>query len=75
MIRLYHAHRRQGGRNPLGIGVVPAGAMFYLQADCWWRDRYRGKPVCQDPWIVEGFLKGTLAAARRNPLTGRWEDI
>src|SRR5271165_5082120 len=75
MIRLYHVHRRQGGRNPLGIGVIPAGAMFYLQPDWWWRDRYRGKPACRDPWIVEGFLNGTVAAARRNPLTGRWEDI
>jgi len=75
MIRLYHAHRRQGGHNPLGIGVIPAGAIFYLQPESWWRDRYRGQPRCRDPWIVEAFLNGTLAAARCNPLTGRWEDI
>ncbi|HME24139.1 MAG TPA: hypothetical protein VKI44_22870 [Acetobacteraceae bacterium] len=41
MIREYHAQRRQGGHNPLGIGVIPAGAIFYLQPDWWWRDRYR----------------------------------
>ena len=75
MIRQYYADRRRGGHNPRGIGVIPAGAMFYLQPDWWWRDRYRGKPRCRDPWIVEGFLNGRLAAARRNPLTGRWEDI
>jgi hypothetical protein len=75
MIRQYHGQRRQGGHSPLGIGVMPAGAIFYLQSDCWWRDCYRGKPACRNPWIVEGFLNGTLAAARRNPLTGRCEDI
>src|SRR5271165_3580208 len=75
MIRPHHAHRRQGGHNPRGIGVIPAGAIFYLQPESWWRDRYRGQPRCRDPWIVEAFLNGTLAAARCNPLTGRWEDI
>ena len=75
MMREYHAHRRQGGHNPLGVGVIPAGAIFYLQDDHWWRDRYRGRPSCREPWIVEAFLNGTLAAARRNPVTGRWEDI
>jgi hypothetical protein len=75
MIRQYYAQRRRGGDNPLGVGVIPAGAIFYLQPDCWWRDRYRGKPVCRDPIIVEAFLNGTVAAARRNPDTGRWEDL
>ena len=75
MIRQYHAQRRQGGTNPLGVGVIAAGAIFYLQNDGWWRDRYRGKPVCRNPWIVTAFLNGTLAAARRNLDTGRWEDV
>ena len=74
MIRPHHAHRRQGGHNPRGIGVIPAGAIFHLQPDWWWRDRYRGQPRCRDPWIVEAFLNGTLAAARCNPVTGRCED-
>lgn len=75
MIRQYHAQHRQGGKNPLGIGIIPAGAIFYLQPDWWWRDRYRGKPSCREPWIVEAFLNGTLAAVRRNYETGLWKDI
>ena len=75
MLRQYHASRRQGGHNPLGMGVIPAGAIFYLQDDGWWRDRFRGAPLCREPWIVESFLNGTLSAARRNAETGRWEDL
>lgn len=75
MIRQYYAQRRRGGDNPLGVGIIPAGAIFYLQPDWWWRDRYRGKPICRNPVIVEAFLNGTVAAARRNPDTGRWEDV
>ena len=63
-----------GGYNPLRVGVVPAGAIFYLQSEGWWRDRYRGAPICRAPWIVEAFLNGTMGAARRNPETGLWED-
>jgi hypothetical protein len=75
MIRQYYAQRRQGGNNPLGVGIIPAGAIFYLQDDGWWRDRYRGKPISRNPWIVEAFLNDTLAAARRNRNTGQWEDV
>jgi len=75
MIGQCHAQRHQGGHNRLGVGVIAAGAVFYLQDDDWWRDRYRGAPICRNPWIVEAFLNGKLAAARRNPLTGHWEDI
>ena len=75
MIRQYFAHRRRGGCNPLGVGVIPVGAIFYIQDDGWWRDRYRGAPICRDPWIVEAFLNGTLAAAHRNADNGRWEDV
>ena len=66
MIRQYFAYRRRGGCNPLGVGVIPVGAIFYIQDEGWWRDRYRGAPICRDPWIVEAFLNGTLAAARPN---------
>lgn len=74
MIRQYHALRRCGGDNPLGVGVIAAGAIFYIQEDGWWRDRYRGAPLCRDPWMVVAFLNGTMAAARRNR-TGKWEDV
>ena len=74
MIRQYYAQRCQGGCNLLRVGVIPAGAIFYLQSDSWWRDRYRGRAVCRDPWIVEAFLNGTIAASRRNADTGFWED-
>ena len=77
MIRQYFAHRRRGrgGCNPLGVGVIPVGAIFYIQNEGWWRDRYRGAPICRNPWMVEAFLNGTLAAARRNAETGMWQDL
>jgi len=75
LIRQYRAQRRQGGNNPLGVGVVATGTIVYLQDDLWWRDRYRGSPVCRNPWIVTAFLNGTVAAARRNRDTGLWEDV
>lgn len=74
MNRQYGAQRWQGGSNPLRVGTIPAGAVFYLQDDGWWRDRYRGAPTCRNPWIVEGFLNGQLHASRRNQDTGRWES-
>ena len=75
MIRQYFAQHRRGGPNPLGLGVVPVGAIFFIQDEGWWRDRYRGAPVCRTPWIVEAFLNGIIGAARRNRDTGRWEDV
>lgn len=30
--------------------------------------------MCRAPWVVEGFLNGTIGAARRNRDTGLWED-
>ena len=75
MIRQYFAYCRRGGYNPLGVGVIPVGAIFYIQDEGWWRDRYRGAPICCNPWIVEAFLNGTLAAARRDPKTGMWQDL
>jgi hypothetical protein len=75
MFRQYFAQTCRGGFNPLRVGVIPSGAIFYLQDDRWWRDRYRGAPICRAPWIVEAFLNGTLAAARRDPASRRWVDI
>jgi hypothetical protein len=75
MIRQYYAQRCRGGPNPLRVGVIPAGAIFNIQDDGWWRDRYRGRPVCREPWLVEAFLNGTVGAGRRNAETGRWEDV
>ena len=75
MIRQYYAQRCRGGCNPLRVGVIPAGAIFYIQDDGWWRDRYRGRPVCREPWIVEAFLNGTVGAGRRNAETGLWKDV
>jgi hypothetical protein len=75
MIRQYYAQRCRGGYNPLRLGVIPCGAIFYIQSDCWWRDRYRGRPICREPWIVEAFLNGTIGAGRRNSDTGFWESV
>jgi hypothetical protein len=75
VIRQYGAQRRRGGDNPLGVGVVAAGTIVYLQDDGWWRDRYRGRPVCRNPWMVTAFLNGTVAAGRRKRDTGLWEDV
>ena len=74
MIRQYFAQCCRGGDNPLRVGVIPIGAIFYIQDDGWWRDRYRGKPVCRNPWIVETFLNGIMGASRRNRETGLWES-
>ena len=30
MIRQYHAQRRRGGHNPLGVGVIAVGSIFYV---------------------------------------------
>lgn len=75
MIRQYGAQRSMGGHNPLRVGVIPTGAIFYLQDDDWWRTGDRRKPVCREPWIVEGFFNGTMGAARRNRDTGAWESV
>ena len=74
MIRQYFAQRRQGGENPLGVGVIATGTIYYLQDDGYFRDRYGGRAICRNPWMVEAFLNGTVAAARCDAVTGRWED-
>lgn len=74
MLRQYYAQRRRGGSNPLGVGVIGAGAVYYLQDKDFVSpppDRYA---TFRTPWIVEGFLNGTVGASRRNRDTGRWES-
>ena len=74
MLRQYYAQRARGGHNPLRVGVIPVGAIFYLQNESWWRDRFRGPGVCREPWIIDAFLNGTTGASRRNRDTGLWES-
>jgi hypothetical protein len=74
MIRQYKAHRRRGGYNPLGVGVIAVGSIYYLQDHGFFHDRFGGRTVRRNPWIVEAFLNGTFAAARRNRETGHSED-
>ncbi len=61
--------------NPLRVGVIAVGSIYYLQDQAFFHDRYGGRAVCRTPWIVEAFLNGTMGAARRNRDTGRWEDV
>jgi hypothetical protein len=74
MIRQYKAQRRRGGYNPLGVGVISVGSIYYLQDRGFFHDRFGGRAICRNPWIVEAFLNGTFHAARRNRETGCWED-
>jgi len=74
MIRQYKAQRRRGGYNPLGVGVISVGSIYYLQDRDFFHDRFGGRAVCRNPWIVEAFLNGTFHAARRNQETGFWLD-
>ena len=74
MMRQYGGCRRRCGANPLGVGVIAVGSVYYLQNSRWFGDRYRGPPVCRVPWQVEAFTNGLLHAVRRDPETGRWRD-
>jgi hypothetical protein len=75
MFRQYFAHRFCGRDNPLRVGTIAAGAIYYIQPDSWWRDRFRGRPDCREPWMVEAFFNGTLAAACRDQVTGNWRSL
>ena len=75
MIRQYFAHRRRGGDNPLGVGVIAVGSIYYLQESAFFRDRFGGRATCRTPWVVEAFLNGQCHAARRDPATGRWASV
>jgi len=74
MLRQYGAQRCRGGDNPLRVGVVAVGSLFYLQDEDFFRDRYGGRAVCRDPVQVLGFENGLLHAARRDPETGLWRS-
>ncbi len=75
MLRQYFAQRCRGGDNPLRIGTIASGAIYYIQPDHWWRDRYRGAPTCREPWMVEAFFNGTVEAAYRDPETREWRSL
>ena len=75
MIRQYGAQRRRRGANPLGVGVIATGSIYYLQDRAFFDSRFGGRAVCRDPWIVEGFLNGVVGAGRRNRDTGFWENV
>ncbi len=74
MVRQYRAQRYRGGNNPLRVGVVAVGSVFYLQDERFFRDRYGGRAVCRDPVQLLAFENGLLHAARRDPDTGCWKD-
>jgi len=74
MMRQYGAQRSRGGDNPLRVGVVAVGSVFYLQDERFFRDRYGGRAVCRNPWQLTAFLNGVMHAARRDPGTGCWKD-
>ena len=74
MFRQYFAQRCQGGTNPLRVGVIAIGSIFYLQDEGFLGNRHGGQAVCRTPWIVESFLNGQCHASRRDPATGHWLD-
>ena len=75
MLRHYFAQRCRGGDNPLRIGTIAIGSIYYIQPDHWWRERFRGKAECREPWMVEAFFNGTIEAARRDPETREWRSL
>ena len=75
MLRQYFAQRCRGGDNPLRIGTIAIGAIYYIQPDHWRRERYRGAPTCREPWMVDAFFNGTVEAAYRDPETREWRSL
>jgi hypothetical protein len=75
MLRQYFASPYQGGDNPLRVGTIAVGTIFYLQDDRFFRHQILSSRNSRSAWIVEAFLNGVVCAARRNTLTGRWEDL
>ena len=74
MMRAYGASRCRPGHNPLRVGVIAVGSVFYLQDQGYFRSRHGEAPVCKVPWMVEAFLNGQMHANRRDPDTGRWRS-
>ena len=54
MIRQYGAQHARGGDNPLRVGVIAVGSIYYIQSDGFFRDSWSGRAVCRCPWQVEG---------------------
>ena len=54
MIRQYGAQRARGGDNPLRVGVIAVGSIYYVQDEGFFRDRWSSRAVCRCPWQVEG---------------------
>jgi hypothetical protein len=75
MIRQYFAQTCRGGHNPLRVGVIATGSIYYLQDEHFFSSRSCEHAVCREPWIVECFLNGQYHAARRDPNTGRWLNV
>ena len=74
-MRQYRAQRcRGGGYNPLGVGVIAVGSIFYLQDREFFDSRYGPTASCRTPWQLEAFLNGICGASRCNPETGLWES-
>lgn len=74
MMRQYGAQRRRGGDNPLRVGTIAIGSVFYLQDQGYFRARHGEAPVCRAPWMVEAYLNGMMHATRRDPDTGLWRN-
>ena len=74
MMRQYGASPRRGGTNPLGVGVIAVGSLYFLQDEGYFRDHHGGRAVCKAPWQVEAFLNGMMNASRRDRATGHWES-
>ena len=73
MIRQYGAQRCRGG-DPLRVGVIAVGSIYYLRECFYFDNNYGGRAVCRTPYQVEAFLNGTCGAARRSRHTGMWEE-
>jgi hypothetical protein len=59
----------------LRVGTVAIGNIFYIQDDFYPRHQDKLSPILKCPYIVEAFLNGQYAAARRSRETGRWENV
>ena len=75
MMRQYFARRRRGGTNPLGVGVIAVGGIYYVQDAAYFRDRHACcRAVRKEPWIVEAFLNAMLHASWCDRDGGSWES-
>jgi hypothetical protein len=75
MMRQYHAQRARGGPNPLRVGIISIGSIYYIQDRGIWHDRFGPAPIRRNPWIVEAFLNGICAASRYDAESRQWQDV